>query len=117
MPNRALLPRLLGLVAFAWLTLGAAAQNRLPLAVTAASNESQVSLHGTVLAKAKAAVDLGPASEDRRIDTLSLRFNMTEAQTTALNQLLQDQQNPRSSRYHQWLTPEQFGAAFGLSQV
>jgi MYXO-CTERM domain-containing protein len=33
-----------------------------------------------------------------------------------LTQLLADQQNPASTRYHQWVTPEQFGARFGLSE-
>ena len=39
---------------------------------------------------------------------------MTPAQDAALTQLLEDQQNPASPRYHQWLTPEQFGAQFGM---
>ncbi len=44
-----------------------------------------------------------------------LTFNMTDVQQAALTQLLVDLQNPSSPRYHQWLTPEQFGAEFGLS--
>jgi len=40
---------------------------------------------------------------------------MTPAQTAALDQLLAAQQNPSSPLYHKWLTPEQFGAEFGLS--
>ena len=31
-----------------------------------------------------------------------------------LAQLLSDQQNPASPRYHAWLTPQEFGARFGL---
>ena len=34
---------------------------------------------------------------------------------TALDQLLADQQNKASARYHQWLTPTQFAAQFGPS--
>ena len=37
------------------------------------------------------------------------------AQQADLDQLLEDQQNPSSPRFHQWLTPEEFGARFGLS--
>ena len=40
---------------------------------------------------------------------------MTPAQQADLTQLLSDQLNPSSPSYHQWLTPEQFGARFGLS--
>jgi subtilase family serine protease len=46
---------------------------------------------------------------------MSLNFQMTAAQQTALTQLLADQQNPASPRYHQWLTPEQFAVQFGLA--
>lgn len=34
-------------------------------------------------------------------------------QEAALETLLANQQNPASREYHQWLTPEQFGAWFG----
>ena len=40
---------------------------------------------------------------------------MTPAQQADLTQLLAAQLNPSSPNYHQWLTPEQFGARFGLS--
>jgi subtilase family serine protease len=46
---------------------------------------------------------------------MSLRFNLTGAQQAALTQLLVDVQNPASPRYHQWLTPEQFAAQFGMA--
>ncbi|MDE1161839.1 MAG: protease pro-enzyme activation domain-containing protein [Acidobacteriaceae bacterium] len=48
---------------------------------------------------------------------MSLRFSMTNAQSQALVQLLADQQNPHSARYHQWLTPETFRAQFGVADA
>jgi subtilase family serine protease len=48
---------------------------------------------------------------------MSIRFNMSATQEAALDQLLIDQQNPASPRYHQWLTPAQFAAQFGLSST
>jgi subtilase family serine protease len=63
------------------------------------------------------AIDLGPAAGDIPLTGLTLRFNMTSAQQTSLTQLLEDQQNPASAHYHQWLTPEQFGAEFGLTSA
>jgi subtilase family serine protease len=58
---------------------------------------------------------MGEAPAGRMLSSVSLHFNMTDAQQADLNQLLNDQQNPASPHYHQWLTPEQFGARFGLS--
>src|SRR5271154_3528357 len=90
----------------------AAVQNRI---ASAAVSGSRVALPGTVSGHAKHSVDLGLAPADRKLDSLSLRFNMTSAQQADLNQLLAAQLNPNSPSYHQWLTPEQFGARFGLS--
>src|SRR5580704_2357027 len=90
----------------------AAVQNRIAGAV---NGGSRVALPGTVSGHAKHSVDLGLAPGDRKLDSLSLRFSMTTAQQADLNQLLAAQLDPSSPSYHQWLTPEQFGARFGLS--
>jgi len=65
--------------------------------------------------RARQSVDLGAVAENSQLTEMSLRFSMTAAQQKALTQLLADQQNPASPRYHQWLTPEQFGDQFGLA--
>jgi subtilase family serine protease len=67
--------------------------------------------------RATRAVDQGPAASERVLTNLSLHFNMTAAQQGALTQLLAAQQNPSSPSYHQWLTPEQYAAQFGLSSA
>jgi subtilase family serine protease len=61
------------------------------------------------------ASDLGEVASDRLLSAVSLHFNLTDAQQADLTQLLQDQQNPASPLYHQWLTPQQYGARFGIS--
>jgi subtilase family serine protease len=76
---------------------------------------NRTTLVGSVSPRMIAATDLGPAPASHVLPLMSLNFNMTFAQQAALTQLLADQQNPGSPRYHQWLTPEQFGAQFGLS--
>lgn len=76
---------------------------------------SRVALPGTIMARAKRSADLGPAPADTKLNSLSLHFSMTAAQQADLDQLLAAQLNPKSPSYHQWLTPEQFGARFGLS--
>jgi subtilase family serine protease len=91
---------------------GAAAPQRILVPI----DGSQVStLPGNVPPAARGATDLGLAPANTALTNLSLRFNMTDAQQVELAQLLVDQQNPASPRYHQWLTPEQFGAQFGLA--
>jgi hypothetical protein len=74
-------------------------------------------LAGTIMRRAQRANDLGTAPADKRLESMSLRFSMTPAQQADLTQLLADQLNPASPSYHQWLTPEQFGARFGLTSA
>src|SRR5271170_6883999 len=78
---------------------------------------SRVALPGMVVARAKHSTDLGLAPANKKLDSLSLHFSMTAAQQADLTQLLAAQLNPGSPSYHQWLTPEQFGARFGLSSA
>ncbi len=49
--------------------------------------------------------------------TLELVFAKTPAQEQALSELLADQQDSKSSLYHHWLTPSQYGARFGASEA
>jgi hypothetical protein len=44
-----------------------------------------------------------------------LVLKRSEAQESALQKLLDDQQDQNSPSYHQWLTPDQFGQQFGPS--
>ena len=41
----------------------------------------------------------------------------TAEQTAALGQLLEEQRDPGSANYHNWLTPEEYGERFGLSDA
>jgi len=116
MQSRSLFSNILPVVGlvFALSPLGHAVS---PNRIAAVAAESRAALPHTVSPRVKNAADLGSAPSDRVLDNLTLRFNMTAAQQVALTQLLSDQQNPSSPRYHQWLTPEQFGAQFGLSSA
>ncbi len=89
----------------------AAVKNR----IAAINGAARVALPHTVPARALAGTDLGEAPSNHQLGSLMLTFNMTDAQQAALTQLLIDLQDPSSPRYHQWLTPEQFGQQFGLS--
>ena len=60
--------------------------------------------------------DLGPVEPAFRIGYITLMLKKTDAQQAALEQVLQQQQDPASPNYHDWLTPEQYADRFGLSQ-
>src|SRR6266702_2783005 len=81
------------------------------------SNENETGIPNSVHPHARAATDLGPAPSDTRLQGMTIRFSMTATQEAALDQLLDDLQNPSSPRYHQWLTPAEYGAQFGLSSA
>lgn len=50
-----------------------------------------------------------------KMDHLQLVLKRSTARQLALNRLLSDQHNPSSARFHQWLTPKQFGDTFGVN--
>jgi subtilase family serine protease len=102
------------LFAFTPLVQAAAPQNRIDGAI---NGNNRLAVPGNINGHVKHAVDLGAAPANQRLETLTLRFSMTAAQQADLSQLLAAQLDPTSPSYHQWLTPEQFGARFGLSSA
>ena len=59
--------------------------------------------------------DNGPVSPDLRMERMVLVLQPDAEQRRALEDLLAEQQDPDSAEYHRWLTPEAFGARFGIS--
>jgi subtilase family serine protease len=57
----------------------------------------------------------GPVDDTMRIHGMTFRFHPAPAQSAELESLLQEQQDPSSPRYHDWLTPQQYGERFGLN--
>jgi hypothetical protein len=78
-------------------------------------NGKALSLPGTVHPLAQAQYDQGPLAGSTPLHGMSLDFGQTASQQATLTALLKAQQEPSSSSYHQWLTPQQFGAEFGMS--
>ena len=84
--------------------------------ITARIDEnSLVTLAGTVHPLAKAANDRGAAADSMQLQRLHLVLKRSPAQEASLRQRIEDLHTPGSARYHQWLTPDQFGAEFGPS--
>jgi hypothetical protein len=76
-------------------------------------NRVRVTLKGNVHPFAQARYDQGVAPDDLPMERMLLVLQRGPGQEAALRQLLDDQQVKSSPRYHQWLTPEQFGEQFG----
>ena len=110
----AVLVTLLAFAAAGAASASAAVANRITQAV---SDGSRTSLSNSVHPKVKVSTDLGIAPLDQKLVSMTLRFSPTDAQQAALDQLLANQQNPNSPQYHQWLTPAQYAAQFGLSSA
>jgi pseudomonalisin len=80
-------------------------------------DEQRVTLRGNVHPLAVAQYDAGTVAPSFPMEHMLLTLLPDAAQQDALNQLLEAQHNPESPYYHQWLTPEQYGERFGVSDA
>lgn len=92
----------------------AAVPNRI---IEIAPNAPRISIANTVPTRARLAKHVGIAAQSDVLTSVTLHFSLTDTQQAELTQLLADQQNPASLRFHQWLSPEQYGAQFGISDA
>ena len=77
----------------------------------------RMTLTHTVHPLTRASQDLGVLSGDRRLNRIQMVLQRSNAQESALKQLIGDMHTPGSPSYHKWLTPEQFGRQFGPSDA
>ena len=80
------------------------------------TNANLTRLKGNVHPLTRTALDAGRANGSIQLERIKLIFQPTAAQQKELGVLLAQQQDPSSSNYHKWLTPEQYASRFGLSQ-
>ena len=79
-------------------------------------NESAlVALRGNTHPLAQPQYDRGAAPPDLPMARMLLVLKRSDAQESALQALLDAQQDQNSPSYHQWLTPDAFGQQFGPS--
>ncbi len=88
----------------------AGARGGSPLAI---DNSQTVVLPGNVYPLARPEYDVGLASPSLPMDRMILALKMSGEKRAALKKRLAEQQDPSSPLYHQWLTPQEFGARFG----
>jgi subtilase family serine protease len=65
--------------------------------------------------RALAQYDTGRLAAGTKLQGISIHFTRTLSQEADLQVLMAAQQNLSSPLYHQWLTPDQFAARFGMS--
>jgi pseudomonalisin len=80
------------------------------------NDQDRVTLLGNRHPLARPENETGLYQADYRMERMILTLNPDADQEKALDELVADQYNPKSPRYHQWLTPETFGRQFGVSQ-
>ncbi len=89
-----------------------------PVRVLGSIDETElVTLKGNIHPLARAPFDRGAAPGSMPTNRIRLVLRRSSEQQRELTQYLSDLQNPASPAYHKWLTPEQFGTAFGVSQL
>jgi hypothetical protein len=104
---------LLGALATFGIASDSAAQTARRLVTQAIDERQMVELAGNIRSEANAQNDRGPVADTLVLDHMQLLLQRpaeTEAALTHFIDLLQD---PASPYFHNWLTAEQFGAAFG----
>jgi subtilase family serine protease len=95
-------------------SLAAAQQTPVPARITQAIDPSNlVVLKGNVHPLAQPQFDRGPAPSTLPLNRMLLVLQRSPQQESALEALLDQQQDKSSPNYHQWLTPQQFGQQFG----
>ena len=75
----------------------------------------RVQVASAVPAAVARATDLGRADSSLPIRDLLVAIQLNSEQQHALDSFLEDAHDASSAQYHQWLSPEQFGAKFGIA--
>ena len=102
------------LLIYGWCTfaLAQAPANR----VTDPIDDTRVTtLLGNVHPMARAEFDQGVVNAETPLQRMVFQLEPSIAQQAALDALVEAQHDPQSPLYHQWLTPDQYGARFGAS--
>src|SRR5580692_3087709 len=94
------------------LPLASAQQNRIAARI---DDNHTVRLSGRVHPNANPQNDRGAVDSSFQLPGITLLLKSSASQQSDLEQTLQQQQDPSSSNFHKWLTPEQYADRFGVS--
>jgi subtilase family serine protease len=105
----------LSLTALWFLSAGMLAQQPRSRVAAEIDDLERVTLKGTHPLRATPENDIGRVASGTKLQGIKMAFSRTATQEVDLQTLLAAQQNPSSSLYHKWLSPEEFAARFGLA--
>jgi subtilase family serine protease len=98
-------------------SLGAQKVNpRIPSEIGNIGNADHSNIAGSLNPHAQPQFDTGRLPSGTRINGITIVFNRTAQQEADLKALIAAQQDPASPLYHQWLSPDQFAARFGMAE-
>lgn len=84
--------------------------------ITRPINDSdRFTLLGHMQPKALPEDDQGRVAPSKALSYVTLELRKSDSQQAELDRLLAELHDPNSPNYHQWLSPEEFGARFGAS--
>jgi subtilase family serine protease len=104
------LPFLVAVVSFA--------QSAPPSRIVEAIDDARfTAVHGSGRRMAESALDRGRLDGSTQLHNVSIMFKLAPAQQRELDMLLAQQQDDTSPNYHKWLTRQQYGDRFGMTQA
>ena len=88
-----------------------------PLLTASIDDARRVTLTGNTRAAARNPLnDRGPVEENLQLDHMLLLLDRPAEKEAELRTLIDAMHTPGSPEFHHWLTPQEFGARFGLAQ-
>lgn len=109
---------------FAWLVVflcilnsNAAFAQPQPRVVQVVDNAQRVTLTGNTHPLARPEFDHGAVEDSLPMARMLMLLKRSDDQEAALQQYLEQLQDKSSPSYHAWLTPEQFGAQYGVADA
>ena len=103
------------LAACSLFAISSPAQQPVARVTTIVDDTVRTTVPGTHPVRARAEDDAGRVPPGSPLQGIGIAFSRTPAHEGDLHALLTAQQDPTSPLYHQWLTPDEFGARFGLA--
>lgn len=88
----------------------------LSMSAQALAAQTLVRLPGNMRPEATAQNDLGPVEDSLPLEHMLLQLQRDPERQAALDAWMAGLEDKNSPNYHQWLTAEEFGAQFGLTQ-
>jgi subtilase family serine protease len=105
------------LTAFSLIPVTSLAQTPAERIAAEIDNSARAMIKGTHPPMARPENDAGRLTSDIKLHGINIVFSRSAVQEADLQALIAAQQDPVSSLYHEWLTPDQFAARFGVADA